>query len=411
MTHSIRFGIAGAILAFAVSFFMFAGSAFALRAETPTFYANVYSGGTPLTVTFTAERTSFTSIDFGDGSTQYSPTYNGCQNDVSCNNSWNPTHTYGAVGEYTARLMNGNSVVGTVTIKVFSGSTSYEYLSVSPSSGNAPLTVTFTAYGVGENTIEYGDGQTGTLSQISSGSSYPVAHSGTHTYSSAGTYTAKVRHVPGPNEGNCAGNDCWLRGTVTVTVTANTGSSLVFSADPTWGYAPLAVNFSASGGSYTAIDYGDGYSESAPLFSPCVVGGVSCNVWRPSHTYSGTGFYQVKLINGTQAVAVTGVNVRAAVTVPPVVVPVPPTTGTCPLIQRRLARGSSGSDVIALQNYFVSIGVLGSSRVTGYFGPLTEGALQEWQESRGIIARGSPSTTGWGATGPLTRSALARCGL
>lgn len=89
--------------------------------------------------------------------------------------------------------------------------------------------------------------------------------------------------------------------------------------------------------------------------------------------------------------------------------PSPTPALACPFISRTLMRGVSGSEVQDLQRYFTAIGVLGSSSMTGYFGPLTEGAVQEWQASRNIVSSGSPATTGWGVVGPRTRAALARC--
>ena len=50
---------------------------------------------------------------------------------------------------------------------------------------------------------------------------------------------------------------------------------------------------------------------------------------------------------------------------------------------------------------------LGIAPTTGYFGPLTEQAVQAWQSTHGIIASGSPETTGYGAVGPATRATMA----
>lgn len=48
-------------------------------------------------------------------------------------------------------------------------------------------------------------------------------------------------------------------------------------------------------------------------------------------------------------------------------------------------------------------------RVTGYFGPATERALQRWQSMKGVVSSGDADTTGYGYIGPKTRAALA-CG-
>jgi hypothetical protein len=46
---------------------------------------------------------------------------------------------------------------------------------------------------------------------------------------------------------------------------------------------------------------------------------------------------------------------------------------------------------------------------TGYFGPLTLSAVQNWQASRGIVSSGSADTTGYGFVGPRTIAAMG-CG-
>jgi peptidoglycan hydrolase-like protein with peptidoglycan-binding domain len=82
------------------------------------------------------------------------------------------------------------------------------------------------------------------------------------------------------------------------------------------------------------------------------------------------------------------------------------------MITRNLSRGSSGSDVIALQQLFISNGMIPSSLVSspsGYFGALTEIAVQQWQAAHGLATDGTPTTTGYGAVGPRTRASLANC--
>ena len=44
--------------------------------------------------------------------------------------------------------------------------------------------------------------------------------------------------------------------------------------------------------------------------------------------------------------------------------------------------------------------------VTGYFGPMTETAVQRWQARNGVVSSGSPDTTGYGYVGPKTRAAM-----
>ncbi|KKW22955.1 MAG: Peptidoglycan-binding domain 1 protein [Candidatus Kaiserbacteria bacterium GW2011_GWA2_52_12] len=82
----------------------------------------------------------------------------------------------------------------------------------------------------------------------------------------------------------------------------------------------------------------------------------------------------------------------------------PPVSRICPILNRTLARGASGSDVTSLQAY------LGVSQ-TGYFGPLTEQAVQQLQVQEGVVSSGSAATTGYGSVGARTRAVFARrCG-
>jgi hypothetical protein len=84
-------------------------------------------------------------------------------------------------------------------------------------------------------------------------------------------------------------------------------------------------------------------------------------------------------------------------------------TTSCPGITRTLALGSRGSDVQTLQQFLIGQNLLAAGNATGYFGMLTQGAVQAWQRSHSIISNGTPSTTGYGAVGPRTRASLAQC--
>ena len=79
----------------------------------------------------------------------------------------------------------------------------------------------------------------------------------------------------------------------------------------------------------------------------------------------------------------------------------------CPTINRTLVRGSSGADVSLLQQLLAQDStVYPEALVTGYFGTLTERAVQRWQAQQGIVSSGSPATTGYGLIGPRTRAAM-----
>lgn len=75
-------------------------------------------------------------------------------------------------------------------------------------------------------------------------------------------------------------------------------------------------------------------------------------------------------------------------------------------LSRYLTAGVAGADVSALQSYLLATGYLGVKQVTGYFGSLTSAAVARFQCAVGIVCSGSAESTGYGAVGPKTISAL-----
>jgi hypothetical protein len=90
------------------------------------------------------------------------------------------------------------------------------------------------------------------------------------------------------------------------------------------------------------------------------------------------------------------------------------TTGTarydsssCPSIGRSLKRGSSGDDVTRLQQFLArDASVYPEGTVSGYYGALTETAVQRWQVKYHIVSSGAPGETGYGVVGPRTAAAI-----
>ena len=84
------------------------------------------------------------------------------------------------------------------------------------------------------------------------------------------------------------------------------------------------------------------------------------------------------------------------------------TNPSCVNLSYNLYSGSTDAktkgDVTRLQKF------LGVS-TTGYFGPLTEQAVQDWQSSHNIISSGSPDTNGYGYVGTKTRSVMGCAGM
>ena len=221
------------------------------------------SGVAPLTVNFTATNTGGNvttwAWDFGDNTTS---------------NVQDPSHTYTAVGNYTVTLTatgpgGNNTVTKTDYITVveepvvpapkidFSGD---------PTSGVAPLTVNFTATNTGGNVTtwawDFGDNTTSNVQDPS------------HTYTAVGNYTVTLT-ATGPGGNN----------TVTKVgyITALESPQANFTATPTTGPAPLAVQFidNSTGNPISwSWDFGDERSATTK---------------NPGVTYQKPGIYNVNL--------------------------------------------------------------------------------------------------------------------
>jgi plastocyanin len=74
--------------------------------------------------------------------------------------------------------------------------------------------------------------------------------------------------------------------------------------------------------------------------------------------------------------------------------------GACPQIGRVLSYGTSGSDVLGVQEF------LGVTPATGFYGTITQSAVEQWQAENNIISYGTPDTTGYGVVGPRTEAAI-----
>jgi len=216
--------------------------------STPT------SGIMPLTVSFSNTSTgSYTNLnwDFGDGGTSTAS---------------NPTHVYTSAGTYTVVLIAsgpGGTSQATATIDVYVPALAS--FSASPTSGIAPLNVSFTNTSTGNFSSSFWDfGDGNTSSEIN-----PV-----HNYSTSGVFTVSLT-VTG-----LGGTDTDVK---TGHITVFSPTQAQFSGAPTSGIAPLSVSFTnQSSGDFTSQNwtFGDGGSS-----------GVS----NPIHEYVTSGTYTVSL--------------------------------------------------------------------------------------------------------------------
>jgi peptidoglycan hydrolase-like protein with peptidoglycan-binding domain len=76
-------------------------------------------------------------------------------------------------------------------------------------------------------------------------------------------------------------------------------------------------------------------------------------------------------------------------------------------ISSHLDFGERGPDVVELQQLLaLDAAIYPEGLVTGYFGSLTQRAVERYQCRRAIVCSGSPSTTGYGRVGPSTMAAV-----
>ena len=73
----------------------------------------------------------------------------------------------------------------------------------------------------------------------------------------------------------------------------------------------------------------------------------------------------------------------------------------CPILTRTLTRGMRNTEVVALQKYLVSIKLLSNDSATGFYGLLTQRAVQTYQRTQNLEAVGY--------VGARTRAALRSC--
>lgn len=226
------------------------------------FSASTTTGTAPLAMNFINSSTGTITSNawtFGDGGTS---------------TTQSPSHTYTSAGTYTVSLTvtgpGGSNTRTNSNYITVSGATAAPVaaFSGSPTSGTAPLAVTFSSGSSGNISAyswSFGDGATSS------------AQSPSHTYTAAGTYSVSLT-VTG------AGGTNTKTSTNYITVSAASAAPVAaFSASPTSGNAPLTVGFSnASTGNVStyAWNFGDGSTSSTA---------------SPSHVYSTAGTYTVSL--------------------------------------------------------------------------------------------------------------------
>jgi len=279
-------------------------------------------------------------FDFGDGSAR------------APQSSPNVEHTYQNAGTYTLK------VTVTDTAGLASSSTARVVahdappaaaLTVTPSSGSAPLTVTADASGskdpgstpIDNYRFDFGDG---TVTGPQAGATAQ------HTYNDAGTYTVKVTVT------DTVGNSSVATTQVTVSGVQEAPPAAALTVSPSSGTAPLDVLADASSStdadetpieSYT-FDFGDGtVTGSQPLPTA-------------SHTYEQAGTYTVRVTvidtGGLSSAATTQVTVEEGDAPPAAALTLSPSSGPAPLNVSADASGSRDDDETPIATYAFDFG-------------------------------------------------------
>lgn len=85
-------------------------------------------------------------------------------------------------------------------------------------------------------------------------------------------------------------------------------------------------------------------------------------------------------------------------------------SSSCAIFIQNLSIGSNdattGGQVTKLQTLLRAGGFYVYPEVTGYYGSVTQSAVERYQAARGIVSSGTPDSNGFGAVGPQTRTRL-----
>ena len=228
-------------------------------APVANFTGNPTSGAAPLAVNFT------------DTSTNTPTSWSWTFGDSNTSTAQNPSHTYSSTGSYTVALTATNSYGNNTNTKnnyITVGNPPVANFSGTPTTGNAPLAVTFTDSSTNSPTAwswNFGDSNTSNVQNPS------------HTYASAGTYTVALTAY------NAYGNNTNTKTNYIVVNSSGNPPVANFSGTPTSGNAPLTVAFT------------DASTNTPTSWSWTFGDSTTSTVQNPSHTYSSAGSYTVAL--------------------------------------------------------------------------------------------------------------------
>jgi PKD repeat protein len=269
---------------------------------TAALNATPVTGTAPLAVSLDASASAAGSapiasytFDFGDGTAVAGPQA-----------AATTSHGYTAVGTFTAKVTvkDGNGLTSTATRQIVTTTAPVltAALTVSPTTGNLPLTVSADASAstagpapISTYTFDFGDG---TVVGPQPGAT------ASHSYPTVGTYVVTVTVTDSNNATATASKQ--------VTVTAPVGPSAALALTPSTGAVPLTVGASAAGstaGSAPITAYTFGFGDGTAAVGPQAAA-------TASHNYPVVGTYTVTLTvqdaNGLTSTATKQVVAQAA---------------------------------------------------------------------------------------------------
>lgn len=326
-------------------------------------YVSPSSGTAPLSITATFELPSACSsyvLNWGDGSNDSYVHPIIAANCMPASTQMTKSHIYQNAGEYTVQLTHGSNTSSTL-VKVSSKDedVSSIQLTANPTSGNAPLNVTFShnvpGNAVGPLTMHFGDGTTRQVDAcpLSPNDICTTPATLSYIYSKNGTHTARLT----------GGEVEYGRVTIKVNnVTEQTRNNTEQTRNNT--------------------DSSEENSEESKIRNQLI-----------------------KLIE----TLLLQVQSRGS----SISLPVGNSVGNsdaCVDLTRPLYVGASDTttngEVTRLQNFLRQTGDFTYPEITGFYGQSTQQAVQNWQIRNHIVTSGTPATTGLGLVGALTRAAM-----
>ncbi len=190
----------------------------------------------------------------------------------------------------------------------------------------------------------------------------------------------------------------------------NAGSRVTFSS----GDRRILVNslgvatVCGAGKSSVVLGLASGASAQSVTITP---GGVCSTGSNASGSSSGGGGGGGGTSGNTTSGSVALSGGHTASTTAPVVKSASGTTSTTvvampDIFHALLAIGSRNDEVRLLQDFLIGQGLLAGGNNTGFFGAKTQEAVRQFQKKYGLVASGTPATTGYGLVGKRTRQKL-----